>query len=85
MAGIASFQEWITSSSNSETGGDNIAEDENDEQEYVKIPWALDATERIARLEAQLKAMELRLVKIDYGINHHKHDKVTESPVFDCI
>ena len=62
-----------------------IGEDENDEQEYVKVPWALEAEQRITRLESELKRLELRLVKLDYGINHHKHEKVTESPIFDCI
>ena len=62
-----------------------IGEEENDEQEYGKVPWALEAEQRITRLECELKSLELRLVKLDYGINHHKHEKVTESPIFDCI
>ena len=49
------------------------------------MPWALLTEQRVTRLESELKAMELRLAKLDYGLNHHKHEKVTDSPLFDCI
>ncbi|HUS56698.1 MAG TPA: hypothetical protein VMY17_01615 [Thermoplasmata archaeon] len=49
------------------------------------MKWVIETEQRITRLEEKLNAMELRLVKIDYGLNRHTHDKTKDSPTFDCI